>query len=182
VSSLDDIAPAQLAEADPEAVAAALERSGQAAAVRDALAPDGEPTAVREAVAANDADLEAAIEQVVAMQRSGTLDRMVEVADAVTLLTSVMDDETIETLARTGSSLGEVADTAGRDEVRSGLIRTLEGVGRASGPDADTAPVGAVGLLRALRDPEVRAGMGHLVAVARGIGAAAPGVDAGRDA
>jgi uncharacterized protein YjgD (DUF1641 family) len=83
----------------------------------------------------------------------------------------------IERLAATGTSLGEVADTASDDDVRRGLVRTLEAVGRASALDADVESLGPLGLLGALRDPKVKAGMGHLVAIARGLGAAADGDD-----
>ena len=181
----------------PEAVADLLERSGQLSTLLEAVEADGEAdaalseeartlgraatglagdgtVALGEAVGDNGDDLAAAVEQIAIMQRTGTLRRLVEVADAITLLTDAMDDEMIETLAATGTSLGEVADTASQDDVRRGLVRTLEGVGRASAPDGEAASLGPLGLLGALRDPEVKAGMGHLVAIARGIGAAAP--------
>jgi uncharacterized protein YjgD (DUF1641 family) len=190
---------------NPEAVASLLEQSGQLSSMVDALSllEDGLDDRMVESVAedattlglaatelADDGtvelsgavsehghDLAEAVERIAVMQRTGTLDRLTEIADAVTLLTDAVDDEMVETLAATGTSLGEVADTASDDAVRRGLVRTLEGVGRANGPDASEQSLGPLGLLGALRDPEVKAGMGHLVAIARGIGAATAAVD-----
>ncbi|MFW6382612.1 MAG: DUF1641 domain-containing protein [Haloferacaceae archaeon] len=185
---------------NPEAVATLLERSGQLSAMLDALAlvEDGlddemvesltsdattlgmaatelagqETVELTAAVGENGDDLAAAIQRVAALQRTGTLDRLAEVGDAVALLTDAMDDEMVETLASTGTSLGELADTASEEAVSHGLVRMLNGVGDADASEVD--PLGPIGLLGALRDPEVKAGMGYLVAVARGIGAAGP--------
>ena len=185
---------------NPEAVAALLEQSGQLSAMLDALAlaEDGlddemvesltsdattlglaatelagrETVELTAAVGENGTDLAAAVRRVAVLQQTGTLDRLAEVGDAVALLTDAMDDETVETVASTGTALGELADTATEDEVSHGLVRMLNGVGEADAGEAD--PLGPIGLLGALRDPEVKAGMGYLVAVARGIGAAGP--------
>jgi uncharacterized protein YjgD (DUF1641 family) len=119
------------------------------------------PPAVREAIADNPEAVARLLRQ------SGQLAALL---DALALVTDAMDDRTVETLAETGTSLGEVADAAADDDVRRGLVRTLEGVGRASAAEPES--LGPIGLVGALRDPEVKAGMGYLVAVARGIGAA----------
>lgn len=185
---------------NPETVAALLEQSGQLSAMLDALAivedglddemveslasdattlglaatelADRETVELGAAVGENGDELAAAVRQIAVLQRTGTLDRLTEVADAVALLTDAMDDEMVETVASTGTSLGELADTATEDEVSHGLARMLNGVGEAGAGAAD--PVGPIGLIGALRDPDVKAGMGYLVAVARGIGAAGP--------
>ncbi len=54
-----------------------------------------------------------------------------------------------------------------------GLQRSLEAALRASAHDAPD-PVGAIGLLRALSDPEVQRAAGLAVAVARGVGGQLP--------
>ena len=192
---------------NPETVAALLEQSGQLSALLDALALvtdslddemvesltsdattlglaatelAGEETVeLSSAVGRNGDDLADAVERVATLQRSGTLDRLTEIADAVALLTDAMDDEMVETVAATGTSMGEIADTAADDEVHRGLVRMLEGVGAAGAEEAE--PIGPVGLLGALRDPEVKAGMGYLVAVARGIGTVGTAVDGPND-
>ncbi|QAU14193.1 DUF1641 domain-containing protein [Halorubrum sp. BOL3-1] len=188
---------------NPETVATLLEQSGQLSAMLDALAlvedgldddmvesltsdattlglaatelADQGTVELGSAVGENGDELAAAVQRIAALQRTGTLDRLTEIADAVALLTDAMDDEMVETVASTGTSLGEFADTATEDEVSHGLVRMLDGVGEAGAGEAD--PVGPIGLISALRDPEVKAGMGYLVAVARGIGAAGPGVN-----
>ena len=192
---------------NPETVAALLEQSGQLSTLLDALAlvedslddemveslagdattlglaatelADNGTVELGAAVGENGDELAAAVRRVAVLQRTGTLDRLTEVADAVALLTDAMDDEMIETVAATGTSLGELADTATDDEVNRGIVRMLEGVGAAGSAEAE--PVGPISLLGALRDPEVKAGMGYLVAVARGIGAASPEPDGSND-
>jgi uncharacterized protein YjgD (DUF1641 family) len=79
-----------------------------------------------------------------------------------------MDDDMVRSVASTGSRLGEVADTAADEEVARSLESLLAAVGEAGSEDPES--VGIVGLLRALRDPEVKAGLGFLVAVARALG------------
>jgi len=200
-SGADATVPPAVREAiadNPDAVARLLRQSGQLAELLDALALvedsvddrmieglsadatqlglaatelAGEGTVeLSSSVGANGDELARAIEQIAVLQRTGTLDQLVELADALALVTDAMDDRMVETLAETGTSLGEVADTAADDDVRRGLVRTLEGVGRASAEEPES--LGPIGLVGALRDPEVKAGMGYLVAVARGIGAA----------
>lgn len=119
-------------------------------------------------VGENAADLEAALETLVRLQRAGTLDELAQLADGLTLATAALDDEMVQTLARTGSRLGEVVDTAAEPETARGIERALRAVGEAEA--SEPAPLGAVGLVRALRDEEVRRGMGFLVALARGLG------------
>jgi len=180
-----------------EDVAALLDRSGQLGALLDALAllEDGlddemvtdlatdattlglaadelaapETVTLSAAVGEHGEELATTIERLATLQRTGTLDSVLEIADALALATDAADDEMMTTLAATGTSLGEVAAATADDDVRDGLLDLLDGVARA---DADsTDPVGAVGLLRATREPEVQAGLGHLLALARGIGA-----------
>jgi uncharacterized protein YjgD (DUF1641 family) len=181
----------------PEAVAALLERSGQLSSMLDALAlvedalddrmvedltadattlglaaaelADDGTVELGSAVGANGADLAVAVERVATLHRSGTLDRLFEVADALALLTDAADDEMVESVVTRGTALGEVATTAADDDVRRGIERLLDGLGDAT--VAESEPLGPLGLVRALRDPEVQAGVGFLVAVARGIGA-----------
>lgn len=181
---------------NPEAVAAVLERSGQLSSMLDALAlvedalddrmvedltgdattlglaaaelADDGTVELGRAVGANGADLADALERVATLQRTGTLDRLFEVADTLALLTDAADDEMIESTVARGTALGEVATTAADDDVKRGIERLLDGVGDATNEGSE--PLGPLGLVRALRDPEVQAGVGFLVAVARGIG------------
>ena len=147
-----------------------VELSGTAATLAesaDGLATE-ETVALAEAVGGNGEELADAMETLLALQRSGTLDELAEVAAVASLLTAALDDEMVRSLAGTGSSLGEIADTAAEDDTRDGLQTVLSGVGAAEGSDPE--PVGPVGLVRQIRDPEVQYGLGYVFAIARAIG------------
>nr|WP_233745585.1 DUF1641 domain-containing protein [Halobacterium bonnevillei] len=74
----------------------------------------------------------------------------------------------VRSLAATGSSLGEVAETAADEDASDGIETALTALGEA---DSETPErVGPVGLLKATRDPDVQHGLGYLVAMARAIG------------
>jgi uncharacterized protein YjgD (DUF1641 family) len=133
----------------------------------DGLATD-ETVALAEAVGENGDELRAALDTLVTLQRSGTLDELAEIAEVGSLATAALDDEMVASLAGTGAALGEVAQTAADDETRDGVETLLKGVGEAEREPPER--VGAVGLLRGVRDPEVQYGLGYLLAVAGAIG------------
>ena len=93
-----------------------------------------------------------------------------ELAGVGSLATAALDDEMVRSLAGTGSALGEVADTAADDDTRDGLKTLLAGVGAAQRSDPE--PVGALGLARGVRDPEIQYGLGYVLAVSKAIGRA----------
>jgi uncharacterized protein YjgD (DUF1641 family) len=74
----------------------------------------------------------------------------------------------VTTLSATGSSLGELADTAADPETVRGLQTLLTALGEADA--SDPQPVGTIGLLGSMRDPEVKRGLGYLLSVARSTG------------
>jgi uncharacterized protein YjgD (DUF1641 family) len=113
-------------------------------------------------------ELAASLETLVELQRAGTLDELVGFIDALSLLTAALEDDMVAELARTGSRLGEVADEASDPDAVKGLTRFVRAVGEAEAAGSD--PVGPVGLVKATRDPEVQAGLGHLLALARAVG------------
>ena len=133
----------------------------------DGLATD-ETVALAEAVGENGDDLRAALDTLLGLQRSGALDELAELAEVGSLATVALDDEMVASLAGTGAALGEVAQTAADDETRDGVETLLKGVGEAEREPPER--VGAVGLLRGVRDPEVQYGLGYLLAVAGAIG------------
>jgi uncharacterized protein YjgD (DUF1641 family) len=133
----------------------------------DGLATE-ETVALAEAVGENGDELREALEAVLALQRSGTLDELAELAEVVSLGTAALDDEMVASLAGTGSALGEVAQTASDDDTRDGIETLLESVGEAEREPAER--VGLVGLLRAIRDPDVQYGLGYLLAIAGAVG------------
>jgi uncharacterized protein YjgD (DUF1641 family) len=133
----------------------------------DGLATD-ETVELAESVGQNGAELQDALESLVVLQRSGSLEELVELAEVASLLTAALDDEMVRSLAKTGSSLGEVAETAADEDARDGLQTVMQGVG-----DAESEPpakVGPLGLLKAARDPDVQYGLGYLLSIAAAIG------------
>jgi uncharacterized protein YjgD (DUF1641 family) len=147
-----------------------VELSGTAetlAASADGIATD-ETVGLAESVGENGGELQEALDTLVDLQRSGTLDELAELGDVVSLGTSAMTDEMVRSLAGTGSSLGELADTAAQDETRDGLAAMLNSVSAAE--QAETVAVGPVGLMKAVRDPEIQHGLGYLLAIAKALG------------
>jgi uncharacterized protein YjgD (DUF1641 family) len=126
------------------------------------------PADVAKTLEDNDAELAEALETLATLQQTGTLEDLASMADMMALLTAAMDDEMVTELTSTGSRLGEVVQTAGEDDVAGGLEDALAAVGDASA--AEPERVGLIGLLRAMRDPEVQAGMGFVIALARALG------------
>jgi uncharacterized protein YjgD (DUF1641 family) len=135
----------------------------------DAVATE-DTVRLAETVGENGDDLRAALESVLVLQRTGALDELVELAGVASLATAALDDEMARSLAGTGASLGELAESAAEDETRDGIETMLASLGTAEGEQPD--PVGPIGLLRASRDAEVQHGLGYLLAVARAIGRA----------
>jgi len=133
----------------------------------DGLATE-ETVALAEAVGENGDELRDALDTLVVLQRSGTLDELTELATVASLGSAALDDEMVRSLAGTGAALGEVAQAASDDDTRDGIETLLAGVGEAEREPAD--PVGPVGLVRELRDPDVQHGLGFLLAVAGAVG------------
>ncbi|AXG05403.1 DUF1641 domain-containing protein [Haloplanus rubicundus] len=98
------------------------------------------------------------------------LDDVNELLDVLALATEAADDEMVSSVAGTAGSLGELADEAADPETVRGARTLLRALGDAGDPETTYREVGALGLLRALRDPEVKRGLAFLVALARGIG------------
>ncbi len=116
----------------------------------------------------NGDDLREAMETLIELQRSGTLDELAELGQVGSLATAALDDGMVRSLAGTGAALGEVADTAADDEVREGTKTLLEGLGAAQ--RNEPSKVGTVGLARGLRDPEIQYGLGYVLALSKAIG------------
>jgi uncharacterized protein YjgD (DUF1641 family) len=155
-SALEDDMVAELA-----GTAATLAEAG------DGLATE-ETVRLASLVGENGDELASALETLVALQRAGTLDELVGIADALSLATAALEDDMVAELARTGSRLGEVADEAADPQAVQGLTRLVRAVGDAEAAEHDR--VGPVGLVRSTRDPEVQAGLGYLLALARAVG------------
>ncbi|MFB6185011.1 MAG: DUF1641 domain-containing protein [Haloarculaceae archaeon] len=167
VNDLLDTAELATAAMDDRMVQELTATASNLGAAADGAATD-DLAKLGESTGENAADLADAIEGMARLQRSGTLDDLLALADAVALGSAALDDEMVTQLAATGSRLGELADVAADDDVADTLETLLEALGEAG--DEEPTTVGALGLLGALRDPEVKRGMGFLVAVARALG------------
>ncbi|WP_415383428.1 DUF1641 domain-containing protein [Halosimplex sp. TS25] len=135
----------------------------------DEIATD-ETVGLAGTVGDNGAELQDALESLAALQRTGTLDELIELAEVVSLATAALDDEMVRSLADTGGSLGELAQAAADDDARDGIETLLEGVGETE--RAHPEQVGPLGLVRAVRDPDVQYGLGYLLALAAALGRA----------
>ena len=167
VTELMDVLALGEAALTDEMVTDLADTAGTLAAAGDGLATE-ESVALATTVGENGAELQAALETMVDLQRSGTLDELAELATVGSLLTAALDDEMVRSLASTGGALGEVADTAADEETRAGLETILEGVGSAEASEPER--VGPIGMLRAVRDPDVQYGLGYVLALAAAIG------------
>lgn len=159
-----DLATAAMNDRMVEELAGTATNLGSAA---DELATP-EVARLGEAAGENADGLADAIETLARLQRSGTLDDLLAMADLLALTLNAMDDEMVTDLAATGTRLGEVADTAADEDVARTLESLLEAVGEAGSEPAE--PIGALGAAKALRDPEVKAGMGFLLSLAKALG------------
>jgi uncharacterized protein YjgD (DUF1641 family) len=152
---------------DDEMVQTLAETGTNLGAAADGMATP-ELARLGESTGENATELAEAIETLARLQRSGTLDDVLALADTLSLVTAALDDEMVMTLTQTGSRLGELADTAADDDVAGSLESVLQAVGEA-GDQPPEAP-GIIGLVKAMRDPEVQTGLGFVLAIARALG------------
>ncbi|WP_458187764.1 DUF1641 domain-containing protein [Haladaptatus sp. NG-WS-4] len=154
---------------DDQMVAELAGTAGTLAEAADGLATQ-ETVELSESVGQNGAELADAMQTLVRLQESGTLDELGQLADLISLVSGALDDEMVATLVGAGSSLGEVADTASDPDTIRGMETLLHAVGDASDPESPPEQVGMVGMFRALRDPEVQTGLGFMLAIAKALG------------
>ena len=88
-----------------------------------------------------------------------------DLLDTTELAASALEDDMVVSLARTGASLGELADATADPDTVAALSALLSAVGDAGSEPSER--VGVLGLLRAARDPDVQRGLGFLIALAR---------------
>jgi uncharacterized protein YjgD (DUF1641 family) len=169
VNELLDVLELGTSAMDDEMVMRLASTGSTLAESADAMATD-ETVRLAEAVGRDGDELADAMATVAELQRNGALDDLAALSDLLALANGALDDEMVMRLAGTGSALGELADTAAEPDTVRGLERMLEAVGDASVEEAE--PVGALGLVRATRDPEVKRGLGYLIAIARALGSA----------
>ncbi|WP_435365379.1 DUF1641 domain-containing protein [Haloarchaeobius sp. DYHT-AS-18] len=167
VNELLDVLELGTSAMDDEMVMRLAKTGSTLAESADAVATP-ETVRLAEAVGRDGDDLAAAVETISELQRNGTLDDLAALADLLALMNGAVDDDMVMRLARTGSSLGELADTAAEPDTVRGLERMLHAVGDANAKESE--PVGVIGLAKATRDPEVKEGLGYLLALAKALG------------
>lgn len=151
----------------PEEVAARLEEMDVEDEVLEDVDTDVEGGQVRQTVEDNQEELSEGLEKVARLERDGTLDELVEIADAVTVLSSALDDEMVMSVAEMGGSFGEVADTASEDDSVDTLDSAVRSLSKAK---RESEPMGLLGAVRASRSKEFRRSLGFLVSVAQNLG------------
>lgn len=141
IKEVIDLAILTIAAADDDEVDHVTEVLSNLIQAVDGLSTEG-AVALADAVGENGDELASAMASVAELEREGQLDALVELA---AMLSTVDVDE---------SAMG-------------GLERFAGAVGEA---ESEAEPVGVLGFLGALRTPDVRAGLGYLLAILRGLG------------
>ena len=152
---------------DDEMVASLASRGATLGEAGAALSTEHTVT-LSESVGANGEELAAGLETLARLQREGTLDDLASLADVAALATAALDDEMVASLSGRGARLGELGARAADPDAARATGDLLEALAEANAEPVER--VGPVGLLRALRNPEVGAGLGYLLAVARAVG------------
>lgn len=116
----------------------------------------------------NDEAVQDALETVITLQESGTLDDLAAAADVVSLVSEAVDEDMVQSTTRALVHAGELFDSAaGEPEA----VRNLELLTAAvSDPAEPPDPVGPIGATRKLTDPKVKGGLGFLLTLLEELG------------
>ncbi len=98
------------------------------------------------------------------------LDLTNELLDVVSLGTKAMDDEMVTSIVGTATRLGELADAASDPKTVRNIDKLMSALREAGDPENTPDSTGTIGLLRELRDEDVRKGLGFLVGLAKSLG------------
>ncbi len=129
-----------------------------------------ETTRLSEEIGQNAEELNKILKKIVYLEKNGSLDNLIEIADTVSLLTEAMDDEMVKSLSKLESSLGELANTTSDTDITKSLKIILESIGETNEIEKPPEKIGMFGLLKALRDPKVQRGLGFLILITKLIG------------
>lgn len=98
------------------------------------------------------------------------LDLTNELLDVVSLGTKAMDDEMVTSIVGTATRLGELANAASDPKTVRNIDKLMSALREAGDPENTPDSTGTIGLLRELRDEDVRKGLGFLVGLAKSLG------------
>lgn len=172
--TLDDLAQAAnavslMADAlDDEMVVSLMGMGSTLAEAGDGMATDG-TVRMAESVGENADELNDALEKMVELERDGTLDDLLQASNAISLAADALDDEMIVSMMSMVGDLGQAADGA----AQTNAIRTFQAMTDALDEASDfeaAEPVGMLGMVSKMRDPEVQQGIGFLLAIAKAFG------------
>jgi len=172
--SLDDLAEAAntislMADAmDDEMVTSMMGMGTTLAEAGDGMATEG-TVRMAESVGENADDLDSALEKMVELEQDGTLDDLLEASNTISLAADAIDDEMIVSLMGMVGDLGQAADGA----AQTNAVRSFQVMTDALDEAADfeeAEPVGMVGMLKMMRNPEVQQGMGFLLSLMKAFG------------
>lgn len=167
VNELLDAAEFLTAAADDEMVAETVGMTALLGEAADGMATP-ETAAMAGTVGENAATLDSAMESLIRLEESGSLEDLVEMGEALSFLVAAMDDEMIASATRLAGTLGELGDATNDPAVTGTLNAMITSLGEAA--DGEPEQVGMVGMLRAMRKPEVQTGLGFLLGVAEELG------------
>lgn len=155
--------------ADDHVVRSMAVKSALLAESADGLATEDIPD-LASTIGANAEEFNDAAETLVRMQKTGTLDNLAEVGDAVTMLNEAADDYVIRSLAAAASSWGELQATVADPDIACGIETIMRGIGDGCPTHENPDRVGRMGLFSALGDDDVQRGLGFFVSMLRNIG------------
>lgn len=98
------------------------------------------------------------------------MDNLVEIADTLSLRTEAIDDEMINSLSKLESSIGELVNKTSDTETAKNLKIILDSLSETDNVGNQPEKIGILGLLKALRDPEIQRRLGFFILITKLIG------------
>ncbi|MGM0399422.1 MAG: DUF1641 domain-containing protein [Halobacteriota archaeon] len=116
--------------------------------------------------------IENAMNALVELEQSGTLDDLTQAANTVSLASEAMDDEMVVSGVSAVTQAGELLDrAAGEPEAVRNLELLMCALGDAADDPSDPPEaVGMLGMLRKMNDPDVQRGLGFIFQLAGEVG------------
>ena len=118
-------------------------------------------------IAENSAPITEMLEQLVELKKTRVLDALIQIASLIyNIYEQMMTSEGVKTLVEATTPLLILAREASDEDV----VKRLSAMVNALASITEYRPVGLLGLLNALRDPDVQRGLGFLIAFLKALG------------
>ncbi len=113
-----------------------------------------------------------ALETLVELEETGTLEDLAAAANLVSLASEAVDDDMVKSTMRAMVHAGELFDTAAGEPEALRNLEMFTAAMSETAPDPAEAPepVGMVGSLRKLNDPKTKRGMGFMLKLLHELG------------